>query len=119
MGDQTPTPLGLRLKQARLMTHPPTLGEEDEPRAGWQCLSQRELAELAGRSDGLVGHVERGTTKGVGSETARRYAEVLGITLDWLLTGTGPPHRESEEELDAEIVNAAVLRAKEAHVDAA
>jgi len=107
----TPTPLGLRLKQARLMTYP--ANGEAEPKAGWQELSQRELGLLAGMSDGLVGHIERGTTRGVSLPTATKYARVLGINLDWLSTGEGAVHPGSDG-LDAELVNAAVRAAREA-----
>lgn len=84
-----------------------------EPSCGWQNLSQRELALFAGRSDGLVGHIERGETQSVGAETAAAYCRILGVTIDWFLTGEGAAHRGSHE-LDAEIINSAVAAARAA-----
>jgi len=89
------------------MTFPPVPEAGPEPAAGWQRVSQRELSLMAGRSDGLVGHLEGGRTKDSTVETTTRLCAILGITTDWLATGKQPAH-PGGGELNAEIVNHAV-----------
>jgi transcriptional regulator with XRE-family HTH domain len=74
-------------------------------------LSARALSELARDagvgtgSDAHVGMIERGTVKYPRPETLARLAAVLGVSLDWLITGNG-------DEPTAEQVRAAVDAAR-------
>lgn len=63
------------------------------------ALSQQQLATMLGVSKGAVGQYE------VGLATPRpkrfeRIAEVLGVTVEWLLTGN-----EAEEKVRAQTTN--------------
>jgi transcriptional regulator with XRE-family HTH domain len=60
-------------------------------------LSQRELTRRAGlKSERHVGLIESGEKADVMGETAEKLSRVLGVSLDWLLTGKGePPTEES------------------------
>jgi transcriptional regulator with XRE-family HTH domain len=79
--------LKVRLKRAREM-------------AG---LSARALSSLAGLTPSHVSLIEAGQP-GIESKTAMKLAGVLGVSLDWLLTGKGEPPT-------AEAVKSAVERA--------
>lgn len=82
--------MGERLRVVREMTH----------------LSARQLAALAKTSPGHVSNVESGRlSDNVRSGTAAKLAEVLGVSLDWLVSGIGP------EPIGIE-VRAAVARAE-------
>jgi transcriptional regulator with XRE-family HTH domain len=52
-------------------------------------LSQRDLDRLAGLSEGHVGMIESGRRENLEASTASRIAKVLGMTLEWLIDGTG------------------------------
>lgn len=67
--------------------------------------SQRELAELAGLSPSMVWQIESGTIAAPSGTTLAQLAEVLGVSLDWLIRGEGP-------DPQAEDVQAAVERAR-------
>lgn len=90
------SPLGRRLKKAR-----DTAG-----------LSSRALSELAGASVNMVSLIERGTTKEPRSKVLTALAEVLGLSLDWLVRGIGP-------EPTAEQIRAAVEAARGRRQEAA
>jgi hypothetical protein len=113
-----PSAVGRRLKEARLLTHPPVGVRDDPPTCGWQCVTQRQLSIWAGMSDGLVGHLERGETPGLGDETAVKFGEILGVTLDWLRAGKKPAHPNSDE-LSVEVINQAARAARLAAEEAA
>jgi len=67
-------------------------------------LSARALSALAGLNHARVNQIET-RVENVGSRTLASLARVLGISLDWLITGIGdPPTKES--------VRAAVERAR-------
>lgn len=68
-------------------------------------LPAYELAELGGLSAGYVAHLERGRTKSPGLDALEALARVLGVTIDYLVSGTGPEPTE-------EHVVAAVARAR-------
>ena len=122
-----PSPVGRRLKHVRMCTFE-GYTDAPEPSCGWQSLSQRELALFAGKSDGLVGHIERGETQAISAETAAKYCAILGITMDYLQTGEPPAHRWSQvgsherrglerelrDGLSVELINQAVCAARAA-----
>ena len=57
-------------------------------------FSARALDEKAGCGVGYAAMIESGERgKKVGLEVARRYARVLGCSLEWLLDGSGKPPR--------------------------
>ncbi len=51
--------------------------------------SRRELSVLAGLSQAHLGMIERNPGASPTAETVEKVAEVLGITLDWLIAGKG------------------------------
>lgn len=73
--EASPTPFGLRMKQAREA----------------KGLSMRGLAEAARTTHAMVSLVESGRQSTVDAETAVRIARVLGVTVEWLVTGEGRP----------------------------
>lgn len=75
---------------------------------GLKELSARELDRLAGLHQGHVWAIETGHRPSIESDTAIALARVLGVTLDWLLTGQG-------DEPIADDVIASVERARAAH----
>ncbi len=52
-------------------------------------MSMRALSRIAGLSPSVVGLIERGQVTKVESETATKLAKTIGVSLDWLLFGTG------------------------------
>lgn len=83
--------LKVRLKRAREM-------------AG---LSARALSSLAGLTPSHVSLIEAGQP-GIGSKTAMKLAGVLGVSLDWLLTGHGEaPTKESIQKAVARATKSA------------
>lgn len=68
------------------MSEPSTMGE----RIRWQRrrlgLSAKQIAGRIGQSESAVRNVENGTN-GASLPRARRYAEALGVTPEWLLFG--------------------------------
>lgn len=69
-------------------------------------LSLRELAALSDLSPTYPSLIESGARPNVGSEKLGRIAKVLGTTIDFLMTGTGPAPTEKR-------VRAAVRVARE------
>lgn len=68
-------------------------------------LSGRELSMLAGASRSVTWQIESGGIKDLGTDLASRFAEALGVSLEWLVRGIG-------EEPRAEAVRAAVEAAR-------
>jgi transcriptional regulator with XRE-family HTH domain len=68
-------------------------------------VSARELSALIGVASGHVALIESGERPDPRSTTVARAAEVLGVSTDYLICGTGP-------EPTAEQVQAAVERAR-------
>ena len=58
-------------------------------------LTQGELAERIGKSQGYIGDLERGDRRGLTVTTLERLADVLGCTTDELL-GRSKPEVEQE-----------------------
>jgi transcriptional regulator with XRE-family HTH domain len=58
-------------------------------------LTQGELAERIGKSQGYIGDLERGDRRGLTVTTLERLADVLGCTTDELL-GRSTPAVEQE-----------------------
>ena len=56
-------------------------------------LTQGELAERSGKSQGYIGDLERGDRRGLTVTTLERLADVLGCTTDELL-GRSKPEAE-------------------------
>lgn len=63
---------------------------------------------LAGASHSLVSHIERGEVQIPRGNTLERIASVLGVTLDWLISGVGG-------DPDPKCVKEAVQRARVLH----
>lgn len=53
-------------------------------------LSAHELSLLLGGSPSVIAMIERGDTKDPRSTLLGALAVVLGISIDWLITGKGP-----------------------------
>ena len=68
--------IGLRIKQARLARKPK--------------MTQQQLADAIKVSRPAVTQWETGETKTLEGENLVRVAQVLGVTTEWLLYGTGP-----------------------------
>lgn len=90
-----PSALGRRLRHARKLARLP----------GGEKLSGRELSELAKLSAAAVGHVESGLVQSPTAATVVSLARVLGVSVEWLMTGVGP-------EPDAPAVRQAVGAAR-------
>ncbi|KVT65665.1 hypothetical protein WK55_31430 [Burkholderia ubonensis] len=58
-------------------------------------LSQKELADLVGTSQEAISAAERRDSKR--SEFAAKMADVLGVRLEWLLTGEGAREQITSE----------------------
>lgn len=52
-------------------------------------ISSRELDRLAGTVEGHASMIERGDRPRVEVDTADKLARALGLSLDWLVRGTG------------------------------
>lgn len=89
------SPLGRRLKKARDLAE----------------LSGRDLSDLAKASVNMVSLIERGVTLSPRSQVLENLADVLGISLDWLVRGLGP---EPTREQIRTAVDVARTRRKEA-----
>lgn len=70
-------------------------------------LGCRELDRLAGLGEGHVSMIETGKRPNIESRIAAALADVLGLSLDWLVRGLGP-------NPSAKRVRAAVERARAA-----
>lgn len=71
-------------------------------------ITARELDRLAGRAEGHAALIESDTTERPrASDVLLSYADVLGLSLDWLAAGRGRAPREAD-------VLAAVERARRA-----
>lgn len=68
---------------AKRLEHARTLGR----------LSARELDRLAGLGEGHVSMIETGRRPSIEAKTASALAEVLGVSLDWLIAGVGAEPR--------------------------
>jgi len=68
-------------------------------------VSSRELSGLVGLSHSALWQLESGVISDTRTSVARSIAEVLGVTLDWLLAGEG-------DEPEATVVQEAIVRAR-------
>lgn len=68
-------------------------------------LAARELDRLAQKTPGHAGLIEGRPKSDVMAGTVLAYADVLGVSLDWLVAGRG-------SEPEPEIVHAAVDQAR-------
>lgn len=75
-------------------------------------MSARELSLLAGLSHGLVALIESGFVAQPSIGTSSAIARVIGVSLDWLINGTG-------NEPTLEQIQAAVATARASHVEPA
>jgi transcriptional regulator with XRE-family HTH domain len=73
MQKRVPTAVGVRLQETREL-------------AG---LAARELDRLVDTTEGHASLIESGVVRNVTLETASKLAGVLGVSLDWLVRGTG------------------------------
>jgi transcriptional regulator with XRE-family HTH domain len=74
-----------------------------------ECTA-RELDRLAETAEGHASLIESGVVKNVTVETAAALAKVLGVSLDWLITGDGKS--PSERAVRAAVEMARRERAK-------
>jgi transcriptional regulator with XRE-family HTH domain len=88
------TPIADRLVRARKLAEPQ--------------LSARELDRLAGLHQGHVWAIENGHRPNIETDTCIALARVLGVSLDWLLTGDAPGPKRAD-------VTEAVNRARAAN----
>lgn len=74
-----------------------------------QRLTQADMIDRVGLSASFIGHIERGT-RIASVETILRFAEALGLSLDYMLTGTANGFDgltfENIEEAAAQLRNA-------------
>lgn len=54
-------------------------------------LPARELDRIADTTEGHTSLIESGVVKNVTLETAGKLAGALGVSLDWLVSGSGEP----------------------------
>lgn len=88
----TPRSLGARLRSVREL-------------AG---LSARELDRLAGQAEGHATVIELRESTAVRTDTADRYARVLGVSLDWLVSGSGDAPTQRSVRLAVDRARAAL-----------
>ena len=62
------------------------LGDRVKEARSKKNMTQRELAELLGISDGHIAHIERGA-RDPSIRMLGRIAKVLNVTTDWLCFG--------------------------------
>lgn len=67
-------------------------------------LKARELDRLAGITEGHTSFIENGKITNPSTDTARALADVLGLSLDYLLGGVG--QQPAENDLRAAVVRA-------------
>lgn len=99
MGIIAPMPVALSRDTARRLTRARKL-------AG---LSSRQLSDLAGVSDGFAAQIERGDAKAPAFGVIDSFAQVLGVSLDWLAHGVDP--QPSAEQIKAAVEAARARRA--------
>lgn len=66
-------------------------------------LSQRRLAALAGTAPALVRQIEVGKRSNSELKTITGLADVLGLTLDWLVHGIGQAPTQAETQRAVEL----------------
>ncbi len=71
---------------------------------GLAGLTGSELGTLAGLSKGTVSMIESGNREDPSGSTVAALARVLGVSADWLLSGTEP--EPSEEQVKAAVAAA-------------
>lgn len=76
-----------------------TLAERLRWARGIAGLSARDLDELANLTAGHTSSIEAGRRANPSAETGRALARALGVSLDWLVDGTGA--EPSERKLRA------------------
>lgn len=76
---------------------PKTSGERIRAERLRQGLTQKELAQRAGVTETSVRHVERssGRKRAMKTTSARRYAEALGVPVEYVLSGDSRRDRPS------------------------
>lgn len=75
MSTRTPSPIGLRLQEARKLAD----------------LPARELDRLAKTTEGHASLIESGVVDNMKLNTLGKLAGVLGVTMGWLIDGAGKP----------------------------
>ena len=75
MQDRVPSAVGARLRETRKLID----------------ITARELDRLACTTEGHASLIESGVVQNITLETAGKLASVLGVSLDWLLSGRGTP----------------------------
>jgi len=96
LGMRKPSGIGLRLREARTVA----------------AVSARELDRLADTTEGHTSLIESGVVQNANAETLAKLAAVLGVSLDWLVTGSGPPP-------SSRVVRAAIIAARNASASSA
>lgn len=80
--NETAKTLGSRLRQARIQ----------------KGLNQEQVAAIIGKTTTAYGHYERDRNE-MSKDVAQKLAINLGISLEWLLTGSGSMIAETDEFL--------------------
>lgn len=62
-----------------------TIGERLLQQRRARKMTQTELAQAAGVSQGLIARIERGQVKDPAGSVIRRLARALAVTADWLV----------------------------------
>jgi transcriptional regulator with XRE-family HTH domain len=93
---RVPSPVGVRLQETRRLVG----------------LTARELDRLARTTEGHASLIESGVVQNVTLETAGKLARVLGVTLDWLLSGSGTSPSAASVQMSVDAARA-VPRADE------
>ena len=101
MSKRDPSPVGVRLNAARSLVD----------------VSARELDRLARTTEGHTSLIESGVVQNTTLETAGKLAGALGVTLDWLLNGSGDA--PTTESVSAAVSIARLARADESGSHAA
>lgn len=67
-----------------------TLGQRVAALRGLSSLSARAVDSLVSVSYGYTLKIEKGQATEVSGNTLAAFAELFGVSLDWLVNGTGP-----------------------------
>lgn len=59
-------------------------------------LKACEIAAVMGVSQGYVSQIESGKRQNISKDILLLAADRLGVTVDWLLSGSGPPPKEND-----------------------
>lgn len=91
------------------MEQPSTVGDRLREARQWvKGLTARELSTIADLGETHVGMIERGNVKTPSGVVLAKLSSVLGVSMDWLVSGRGKKPSKS-------VIIASVGRARRAH----